>query len=383
MLSVCRLAAHRLTVPVSDDFEGPQVTWQPGDADVRYQTLRHQRIVGDAHSGQGSELIQIAGGPGSFIYLSHDIGIARIVAELLPRVWIKADRPGMQLLARVVLPHTIDPRTGKPATVLIRGTNYTSTGAWQMLQITDTPLLLTRQLRVLQAEMKPQVDPREAYIDQLLLNVYGGPGETTVNVDDLEIAGVVAARRGRLILPSPSASGAPNAGGPLPRYSTANRTAGVPRQFRRVVRCTACIKLNAGSSRTNGAGSGAERFSARGEWPADVSANHPIAGRAAGGAEKPGLQRGTHHGQLTDSMLAEARQAGIWLIGPPPLQPAQTLTLRRHSLRLTQNSIKFWPGIWVQAWPRANLAAPRNSQNNSDKAIASCAGRWFVIRRKA
>jgi hypothetical protein len=307
---------------VSDDFEGPQVTWQPDDADVRYQMLRHQRIVGDAHSGQGSELIQIAGGPGSFVYLSHDIGTARIVAELLPRVWIKADRPGMQLLARVVLPHTIDPRSGKPATVLIRGTGYTATGAWQMLQITDTPLLLTRQLRVLQAEMKPQVDPREAYIDQLLLNVYGGPGETTVNVDDLEIAGVVARDEVASILPSPSASGAPNVGGTLPRYSTIERPAfrGTSAGSSGVQPVSNLTPVRPGQTAPEVALNGSLlEVNGRPMFPRIIQAQ----GEPLAVLKNLGFNAVRTNGQLTDSMLAEARQAGIWLIGPPPLQPTQ------------------------------------------------------------
>ncbi len=47
--------------------------------------------------------------------------------------------------------------------------------------------------------MGPQVDAREAYIDELLLNVYSGQGQTIVNIDDLQVDGVV-----------PRANGSPN-----------------------------------------------------------------------------------------------------------------------------------------------------------------------------
>ena len=256
-----------------DDFEGPQVTWQTGDADVRYQTLRHQRVAGDAHSGQGSELIQIAGGAGSFVYFSHDIGSARIVAEFAPRVWIKSDRPGIQLLAHVVLPHTADPRTGKPAAVLLRGTSYTATGAWQMLQMTDTPLLLTRQLRVLQAEMKSQVDGREAYVDQLLLNVYGGPGETTVDIDDLEIAGMVSRDDAGLNTLLQPAGGQSITNLP-PQFSAATQRPA----FRGVSAGSFGVQPASNSAGTPGTGHPPgffERLNVRGRWPSDFSAHHP------------------------------------------------------------------------------------------------------------
>ena len=41
-------------------------------------------------------------------------------------------------------------------------------------------------------QLGPQVDDREAYLDAVLLNVYGGSGTSNVWIDDLEVAGYVA-----------------------------------------------------------------------------------------------------------------------------------------------------------------------------------------------
>ena len=46
---------------------------------------------------------------------------------------------------------------------------------------------------MLRAEYGPQVDPREAFVDSVLINAYGGPGVTNAWIDDLEVAGVVVA----------------------------------------------------------------------------------------------------------------------------------------------------------------------------------------------
>ena len=54
------------------------------------------------------------------------------------------------------------------------------------------PRALTRRARILRAEFGPEVDEREAYIVRLVLNVYGGPGITTVWIDDLDLAGYLA-----------------------------------------------------------------------------------------------------------------------------------------------------------------------------------------------
>lgn len=176
---------------VVDDFEGPQVSWMQGEADAGYQLVSHQRVQNDAHSGRSSELIQLTGQTGSYVYFTHSIGTARIIQEFAPSVWIKANRPGIQLMARVVLPHSVDPRTKRPIATFISGSAYTSVGVWQQLRIGDTPLLLARQEQALQLKMGSTVDVREAYVDQLLLNVYGGPGDTTVDIDDLKITGAV------------------------------------------------------------------------------------------------------------------------------------------------------------------------------------------------
>jgi hypothetical protein len=46
-----------------------------------------------------------------------------------------------------------------------------------------------RQVRMLRTEFGSQIDDREAYVDAVVLNVYGGQGVTNVWIDDLEVAG--------------------------------------------------------------------------------------------------------------------------------------------------------------------------------------------------
>ena len=133
-----------------EDFEGPQPSWQHGEADLEFRLERKERIAGRcACRPAESELIQISGSLGTYAYFTHDVPAGRIVAELTPSVWIKANRPGIQILARVVLPQSIDPRTGRPIATLVRGTSYSSVGSWQQLRIVDIPQLLSRQVRVL------------------------------------------------------------------------------------------------------------------------------------------------------------------------------------------------------------------------------------------
>lgn len=175
-----------------DGFDSPEASWRVSLSDVRHRVELHERVRQQPHTGQWCEHVRLGGDNGSFVYMSYPVDRSRIIAELVASVWLRADRPGLQLLARVVLPRTIDPSTNRPATILVPGDSYMKVGIWQELSLRDFPLLVERQTRVLRATLGPQVDEREAFVDQLLLNVYGGPGITNVWIDDLKLMGVVA-----------------------------------------------------------------------------------------------------------------------------------------------------------------------------------------------
>jgi len=184
-----------------DAFEGPEIALHAAGGDANFRIEGHARVAQGAHSGQWCERVTVRGTNGTSVYMAYPVPPARVISELAATVWLKADRPGLQWIARVTLPRSIDPDTGKPLSTLLRGAAYTQVGVWQQLSLGELPQALDRQTRVLRAQYGRDVDPREAYVDRLLINVYGGPGVTNVWVDDLEIAGAVP--------PSSPAPGAP------------------------------------------------------------------------------------------------------------------------------------------------------------------------------
>ena len=199
-----------------ETFEGQQPSWTDAGGDAQYHVVRHERVAENVHGGNGCEWLRIEGQRGSQVYVAHDIGRPHIIEELAPSLWIKSDRPGPYLAVRVVLPRTADSRTGRPMVTTLRGEAYTDVGHWQQLRLTGIPKRLTRQIHLLRMQHGPQVDDREAYLDALLLNVYGGPGVINVWIDDIEVAGHVAAAQpesnGPLLAPQrPVASGIPKA----------------------------------------------------------------------------------------------------------------------------------------------------------------------------
>jgi len=178
-----------------EGFETAEPSWEGDRSDARFQVLLHQRVQGEARTGRRCERLTISASGGTYVYFRHEVGRPRVIDELSPSVQVKSDRSGLQLLARVVLPRTVDPRTGQPVSALVGGSSYTGVGHWQQLRIDQIPRLVARQTVVLRSQLGPHVDPREAYLDCVLLNVHGGPGVTNVWIDDLDIAGFVASGR--------------------------------------------------------------------------------------------------------------------------------------------------------------------------------------------
>lgn len=192
-LSLVSIASAIAATPdaLRDDFEGPDAAWRVVGGDAPHRVDAHSRVSGGAHSGDGCEQLRIAAGHGTYLHLGYDLGRAPVIDELVARLWIRSDRPALQLIARVVLPRTIEAGTGRPRTVLVRGSSYTQIGQWQQLRIERIPKLLQEQARVLRADRGAKIDIGEAFVDRLLLNVYGGNGITQLAIDDLEVSGCV------------------------------------------------------------------------------------------------------------------------------------------------------------------------------------------------
>ncbi len=180
-----------------DSFEeGPKSGRELG-SDTQYRVLDHQRYQGDAHSGQSFELWHITASNGSFVHVGYPVPHARVIEELSFSIWAKSERGGPSLLVRVVLPRTIDPRTGEPARVLIQGTSYRDPGRWQELRVAELNQEVTRAAQRLRLEISADVDDREAYVDQVIVNIYAGAGETSLALDDLEVRGLVERKNER------------------------------------------------------------------------------------------------------------------------------------------------------------------------------------------
>lgn len=174
-------------------FETQKIVWTKAGADAPYDEIAHASSDQGAHDGQRSEYLQVNAKEGTFIHYLYPVGKAPVGDELAGKVWVKANRPGIQLLARVVLPNERDPNNLEyRMTTMIRGEPYRNAGRWQSIDIGRPVFGLKQQQQLLQAQLKRPVNIAEAYVDALFLNAYAGPGLTEIWIDDLEVGPVVA-----------------------------------------------------------------------------------------------------------------------------------------------------------------------------------------------
>jgi len=279
-----------------EPFETAEITWRLAEADCPVNLAAHRRSFQQQRSGQGSEFVHLRAGSGTKVYLSHDMPAGRIIDELSPAVWVKSDRPGIQLMIRVVLPQS-PVGEGEALKTLLRGDSYTDVGNWQQLRIGDLPKLLSREVAMLRTRFGSEVNSREAYADLVVLNVYGGSGDTRVWIDDLRVTGI--ARAGR------------DAEGELARPRN------VPGTF---VGSAAAETPSPVDAQPMVAFQG-DRLSVEGR-PRFVRAvqhsGEPLAYLQGLGFNAVRLAQ-----PATRAQLAEARELGLWLIAPPPIGLAE------------------------------------------------------------
>jgi hypothetical protein len=179
-------------------FEAREPVWVQGPHDAAYKETLHRLTDDSVHNGQRSETIQLEAERGNFIHYTYNIGRGPVTEDLNVSLWVRANRPGVQLLARVVFPKELDPNnSGQPLTALLTnpppGDRYQLVNHWQQMTLLSPLKLLRQQQQLLSRNFKREIDITDAYIDQLVLNVYVGPGETRVWIDDLEVGPVLDA----------------------------------------------------------------------------------------------------------------------------------------------------------------------------------------------
>lgn len=165
------------------------------DGRSRFQLWKHDAravLSRPARTEPGIESLEIQSGNGSFIYLAYPIDPCGIIPELNGSIRLRSAERGYRMGFRVVFPHARHPATHEPLTEVILGTAHEGAGRWSTSSISEVVPKLEERQRFLRQRDGPDVDLREPYIDAVILSVYGYPGVSRIQVDDLVVDGMIA-----------------------------------------------------------------------------------------------------------------------------------------------------------------------------------------------
>jgi hypothetical protein len=175
------------TEVLRDGFETPDPVWEREHTDAVIRLLAHDRTQRAAHGGRLSERFQFESGPGSQFFVSYATPKIPVSDDTKIGLFVRSDRAGVRIHAKIVLPADVDPDTGAASYVLVSGTAFDQVDRWQKLELVEMMLPIERQARVLRASSRRPVKLDGAYLERVVVNLLGGPGESEVFLDDLEI----------------------------------------------------------------------------------------------------------------------------------------------------------------------------------------------------
>ncbi len=187
------LTTHAIEPTFRDEMDGAQPM-------LKLLDESSFKILGQAidRTGVGVEAVQLQGPSGESAQLAFSIPSAPVIEELRLSATIRCNRPGVQIAARAVLPRSHDAKTGRPHEILLRGGNISHGLPSERLVLDELPKLLERQARVARLDTKDSLEVREAFVSQLVFLVPGGNGVTEIEVDRIELHGVL---QGRIVDP--------------------------------------------------------------------------------------------------------------------------------------------------------------------------------------
>lgn len=192
------------TAQFHETFDGPTPSWQRQETDCSFNRSRwRQTRANELELRNRFEKIAFRCGAGTKLLISHKVPPAHVINELHASVRIKASRPGMRLLARVVLPHVAAVDGDAPMMALLRGPSSDTVGQWQTLAFGDgtdsispsLKKLLKEELWLLRRKFGAHITDKDAYVDKLVLDLYSSAGETIVQIDDAKLNGIADASR--------------------------------------------------------------------------------------------------------------------------------------------------------------------------------------------
>jgi len=171
------------------DAYPPRWSLDENDCDARVSEQGHAADAG-AEGGR-CETVTMLTSHGTQAVLVYPIEPVRPIDALRATVSVKGLSRGIRIGLRVRFPYLIDPLTKRPASLLVFGSAYEHIGEFQRLGVSDIDRALKLKRVALRNQFGPQADVSSPYVDAVVINAYGGPGNHTLRMDLLKIDAMV------------------------------------------------------------------------------------------------------------------------------------------------------------------------------------------------
>jgi len=187
--SLCSVNDASAQLIDSLDAYPPRWSLHESDCDAKVAEQGHENDP--SAEGGVCEAITLVMGHGTQAILVYPIEPVRPIDELSAMVSVKGLNTGIQIGFRVRFPYLIDPETRRPASVNIFGSQYRRVGEFQRLGVSSITAPLRLKIIALRNEYGIQADVSSPYVDAVVVNAYGKPGNATLRLDDLRVNAMV------------------------------------------------------------------------------------------------------------------------------------------------------------------------------------------------
>ncbi|MCM2375017.1 hypothetical protein NB063_30715 [Rhodopirellula sp. ICT_H3.1] len=171
------------------DAYPPRWSLDENDCDARITEQGHANDAG-AEGGR-CETVTMLMSHGTKAVLVYPIEPVRPIDALTATISVKGLSRGIRIGFRVRFPYLIDPQTKRPAALLVYGSSYDHIGEFQRLGVSDIDRDLKLKRVALRNQFGARADVSSPYVDAVVMNAYGGPGNHTLRLDLLKIEAMV------------------------------------------------------------------------------------------------------------------------------------------------------------------------------------------------
>jgi len=181
-----------------DPAEGAQTSWGVDLRDAEADLVRHRRQNRLFHGGKDAEeLVVRSRNVGGRIAIYRGTPPTQALEDLKASLWVRCRVKGSTLGLGITFPHQVDPETGRPLFALIQGAPADGSDRFQELTVTITREEISRVQTLHRGRLGRRVDTskidfRDPYVDQVVLLIPTGIGESEMHWDDLALAPIVA-----------------------------------------------------------------------------------------------------------------------------------------------------------------------------------------------